>query len=273
MSATVQALNVFLPLAYLVAAALYGMAFGGPDAPAVHRSRRIALIVALFLHAAFFATRTFGLDTVPELGTWGTVSAVAFSTALLYTFIARFMGQANSGVAVLGVVFVMQTMASAFGSPPEGDFRVATVPILHVATSLLATSTVILSGIHGVLYLVLYRQMRRRVFGVLFKRLPDLQELAKLMRRSALAGFILLGIGLNVGIGWAHAEGLSGFSYRDIYVLIILGLWIHLGIVAFSKRMPGLNAWRAALASALGLLIVLSAFLVTLTRHTFHFTA
>jgi len=270
MDATVQALNVFLPLAYLVAAALYAMVFGGPRAPSVQRARRVALLVALNLHAAYFGARMFGFETVPDIGAWTAVSAVAFCTALLYTLIARFMGQANSGGAILGVVFVMQTLASAFTSPPSGEFNVNAISIMHVATSVFATSTVILSGIHGALYLVLYRQMRRHTFGVLFNNLPDLQELALMMRRSALAGFILLGIGVNVGIGYAHALDLPGFSYSDAYVLIILGLWVHLGIVAFSSKVPGLSAWRAAMASSLGFFLVSSAFFVALTRATFH---
>ena len=270
MDATVQALNVFLPLIYLVAAALYAMVFGGPQAPSVQRPRRIVLLFALALHASYFAVRTFGYETYPEIGSWTALSAIAFSTALLYALIARFMGQANSGGAILGVVFIMQALASAFATPPSGEFNPGPVSIMHVTTSLLATSTVILSGVHGALYLVLYRQMRRRTFGILFNRLPDLQELALMMRRSALAGFILLGIGLNVGIGWAHASDLEGFSYRDPYVLIILGLWIHLGIVAFSSKIPGLSAWRAAMASSFGFFLVSSAFLVSLTRATFH---
>jgi len=270
MDTTVQALNVFLPLAYLVAAALYAMVFGGPRAPSVQRARRVALLVALLLHVAYFGARTFGFEAIPEIGAWTALSAVAFSTALLYTLIARFMGQANSGGAILGVVFVMQALASAFATPPSGQFDVNAISIMHVATSVLATSSVILSGIHGALYLVLYRQMRRRTFGALFNHLPDLQELAVMMRRSSLAGFVLLGIGLNVGIGWAHALDLPGFSYSDVYVLIILGLWVHLGIVAFSSKIPGLSAWRAAMASSLGFFLVCSAFFVTLTRSTFH---
>ena len=270
MTPTVQALNVFLPLAYLVAAGLYAMAFGGPEAPRVHRPRRIALLIALVLHAAYFVAWANSTDTIPAIGPWMAVSSVAFSTALLYTLLARFMGQAGSGGAILAVVFLMQTLASAFAEPPLGELSLNLVSILHVATSLLATSTVILSGLHGALYLVLYRQMRRRTFGVLFKRLPDLQELATLMRRSALAGFILLGIGLNVGIGVAHAQGLSGFTYSDPYVLIIIGLWLHLGVVAFSSKIAGVSAWRAAMASTSGFLLIMMAFVITLTRFTFH---
>lgn len=270
MTPTIQALNVLLPVLYLVAAALYALALGGTEMPQLQRHRRLALLVALAAHLALFVALRASPDGFPTISTWTMLSAVAFTTAVLYAIWARLTGQAATGGAVLGVVFGIQLLASAFARPPAGALEGDLVTALHIATSLLASSAIILSGIHGALYMLLYRQMRRRTFGLLFKFLPDLQELAKLTRGAALAGFILLGLGLNVGIGLAHAGGETGFTYTDPYVLIIMGLWIHLGIVAFSSKIRGLNAWRASFAASAGFVFIMLALLMTLTPATFH---
>jgi ABC-type uncharacterized transport system permease subunit len=268
-----QVLTVLLPVAYLVAAVLYAMSFGGPRAPHVDRPRRIAFALALVLHAGLFAMHAYASGGFPKVATtWEATSAVALCTALLFLLVERKRSEAeaSTGSVVLGAVFAMQLVASSLGPIEALPARAGLVDALHVGTSALACSAVVLSGIHGGLYLLLYRQMRRRSFGVLFQRLPDLQHLSRLTRLSALNGFILLGIGLNVGIGLAHLEGVEGFSYTDPFVLVCLGLWLHFGLVAFSGKIPGLSARRAAFAAAGGFVVLLLALVLTLTPISFH---
>ncbi len=270
MNPDLQVFAVLLPTGYLFAAILYAMEFGGPRAPRVVAMRRLAFAMVLAIHAAMFGLLGYGAGSFPRLDTWMAISAVALCTALLFAAISINVENKGIGGVVLGGVFAIQLAASCF-APLQAEAREASlVNMLHVTTSTLASSSVALSGVLGGLYLLMYRQMRLRSFGALFQRLPDLRTLARLTRRSALAGFLLLGVGLNLGIGWAHAEGLDSFSYTDPYVLIILGLWVHFGVVAFSKRIPGVTAWRAAFAAAAGFLALLVAFLLTLTTATFH---
>lgn len=270
-----QALIVLLPVAWLVTTVLYAMSFGGPRAPHVDRPRHAALALALGLHALYFVLRGVESGGFPRVGTtWEAISAVALCTALLFVLVERGHpesgAEASTGSVVLGTVFVLQLLASSSVPLDVEPARAGLVHALHVVTSALACSAVVLSGLHGGLYLLLFRQMRRRSFGVLFRRLPDLQHLSRLTRLSALSGFVLLGIGLNVGIGWAHFEGVAGFSYTDPFVLVVMLLWVHFGLVAFSGRIPGLSARRAAFAAAGGFLVLVLAFVLTLTPASFH---
>ncbi len=270
MNSSLQALSVALPVAYLLAAFLYAMDFGAPRAPRVVGLRRAALAAAAAMHVGLFVVRGEQAGGFPRLDTWAAVSAIALCTVLLFAGVSFNVAQKSIGGVVLGIVFAMQLVSSCFAPLYSTSRATDLVTLVHVATSTLASSAVVLSGILGGLYLLLYRQMRRRSFGALFRQLPDLQTLAHLTRRSALAGFLLLTIGLNVGIGWAHAEALAGFSYTDPYVLLVMALWIHFGIVAFSRWIPGLTAWRASFAAAAGFVVLLLAVLLTLTRATFH---
>lgn len=267
---SLQPIAVALPSAYLLAAFLYAMEFGGPRAPQVDWLRRATLFVAVALHTGFFVVLWSEAGAFPRLDLLTSFSAVALFTAALFALVAWKVEKKGIGGIVLSFVFLVQLVVSCFGSLRPEAKAAEIVHVLHVLTSILACSSVVLSGLLGGLYLLMYRQMRQRSFGVLFRQLPDLRTLALLTRRSALAGFVLLGLGLNLGIGWAHAKGLDAFRYTDPFVLVMLGLWIHFGIVAFSGRIPGVTAWRASLAAAAGFVVLVAALLINLTAATFH---
>lgn len=280
MRTAIQALSVLLPSGYVLAAILHGMAFGGAGAPQVAGLRRAVLTGTLLLHFAFFFLRAEALGHFPVSDVWSTLSAVALSAAALYVVVAGVSGrssnaesQTGTGGVVLGLVCLLQLFASAF-APAEilpragglGPFQV-----LHVATSALAAAALLLSGVHGILYLTLFHQMRARRFGPLFAHLPDLEVLARMTRSSALAGFVFLTIGMNVGIAMAHAEKSAGFHYSSPEVLLSIALWIHFGVIAFSRYIRGFSARRASFAAAGGLIaLLLSLSLILLPGLSFH---
>jgi len=283
MSTMVRALSVGLPPAYMLAAFLHGMAFGGPRAARVAAPRRAVLLATIGIHAIYFALRARELHHFPVSDVWSTLSAVALGAAALQSWItrsprraeldARVPSHAGTGGVVLGIVFLIQLLASAF-SPTEVLPRaggMGAFQILHVATSVLAAAALVLSGVHGILYLVLFREMRERRFGALFAHLPNLDVLARMTRSSALAGFLFLTIGLNVGIGMAHAEAAPGFRYGAPEVLLTLVLWIHFGVIAFSRFIRGFSARRASFAAAGGLVaLLLSLLLILFPGMSFH---
>jgi HemX protein len=163
-------------------------------------------------------------------------------------------------------------MASGLGSfePHARPGGVGAWAISHVVMSTVAAAALVLSGVHGLLYLLLFREMRERRFGRWFDHLPDLDVLSKMTRRAALIGFIGLTVGLNVGIGLAHAERLPGFDYKNPEVLLSLLLWVHFGVIAFSEKIRGFGARRASYAAAGGLVALLLSLFLVFLPHSFH---
>ncbi len=272
MNQALQALGVLLPVLYALSALFHGVVFAGDRSKKIDPLRRNVLNATIAIHCAWFVVRAVEIQQFPANDLWATVSLVAFSTALLYAIVARFTGHAGSGGVTLGFVFVLQLLASAFGSFQASARPTAMGPwaITHVSTSAVASAALILSGVHGVLYLLLLREMRERRFGAWFEHLPDLDMLAKMTRRAALFGFLGLTIGLNVGIGLAHAEKAPGFDYKHPEVLLSLALWAHFGVIAFSEKIRGFGARRASYAAAGGLAVLLLSLLLVLWPHSFH---
>jgi len=263
-----QMLAVLLPAVYATSAALFA---GAVDADR-ERAARWTLRAAIALHALDLVLRAMRVHEFPIVDLWTTVSATAFSTALLWSLVARGARHSGSGGIVLALVAFVQFLASSFIelTPLARAVPLDALRIVHVAMSVVAVSALVLSGLHGALWLTLFREMRKRRFGFLFQRLPDLDVLSRMTRRAALAGFLGLTVGLNVGIGLAHSLKSPGFDYRHPEVLLSLLLWVHFGVVAFSQLIPGLGARRASFAAAGGLVVLLLSLFLMLLPHPFH---
>lgn len=273
MNALLQVLTVLLPPAYLLATFLHGMAFARPEARITELLRKLVTATTIVLHLAWFVAHGERIQCFPIADTPSSASAVVLATLCLQTVLARWMKNPGSGGVVLALLFLGQLFASA-----TTDLRalprttpIDTFGIVHVTTSVVALAALVLSGVHGLLYLTLLRQMRLRNFGALFAGLPDLSVLARLTRGAALAGFLCLMIGMNVGIALAHRDHELGFAYRDTEVALTIVLWLHFGAIAFSRWIRGFNARRASIAATVGLVVVLlSLALLLVPGTTFH---
>jgi ABC-type uncharacterized transport system permease subunit len=273
MVAALQPILVLLPMAYFATALLYGMAFAGERQPHISRLRPLLFGFTVLLHAASFWIRFEAAGGMPHMGTWLLVSSVVFTTLLLYAGINLRSNKRTDGAIVLLVLTVLQLGASAFGTMDAipGSSAQLSFRLLHVSTSVVASAALVLSGIYGSLHLLLYRQMRARRFGPLFSELPNLERLAQLTRHAALAGFLFLTLGLNMGIWMAHRGAISGFDYTDPNVLLTLALWIHFGLIAFSRWIRGLSAHRASFAAAAGMVtLIVTLLLMLVPAVTFH---
>lgn len=268
----IQAALVILPPAYLTLAFLYGMSFAGDAQPDFARYRNPMLVAVLALHASVFVMNAL-VTGAPLANGPRIVSAVALTVGLLFCLVTINARQPTVACLLFLLVFFLQLGASAFG--PLGADAPANFPDavqnIHTLTMLLATAALVLSGIYGLLHLFLYRQLKAQRFGPIVQRLPNLEQLARTTRLAALAGFVFLMLGVNVGIGIAHARGVANFSYTDPIVLLYLGIWAHFGVIAFSRRIAGVTARRASFAAVGGLATLLIAIAIhSVPGATFH---
>lgn len=263
---TAQALTTLLPVLYLLAAGFYGMELGGPRAPHPRRTRHAVSTVLLITHVSWMLVTWRSLGHFPVVDLWTTLSFLALSLLLVYLPLEWFTGLSTTGAFVLGFAFCVQLLASCFTQPlHESELGRSTFFAVHVTTIVLAVAALLLSGFFGGLYLLLLGQIRRGQFGVFFRRLPDLESLSRLNRGAASLGFVLLTVGLNVGIWWAHSGAVAKLDYLDPKVLPVLLLWVVFGLIASSRWLRFLSGRRAAgmavVAASLLIITVIVSFL------------
>lgn len=270
MKTAIQLLQVALPMLYALAAVVHGIAFAD-NAARVEKARKVFLTGAVAVHFAWFALRGLHAGHSPLVGLWPVVSGVVLAAVVFWLLVAREEKHAGSGGIVLGAATLFQLLASGCAAV-EQPLREpqSALSLVHSGTSVVAAAALAISGLHGLLWLLLYREMRHRRFGAAFGHLPDLETCARMMRRAALFGFLGLTVGLNVGIALAHQRAGFRLDYANPEVVGALGVWLYFGSIAFSARIPGFGSRRAAIASCAGLVALALSLLLVFSPLPFH---
>jgi ABC-type uncharacterized transport system permease subunit len=251
-----------LPLLYFVLAA-EGAVRAALASPQRHQRRRVLAGLAVLLHAGLFFAIHHETHAFPLVIPGAALSALALALFRVYSGVEWSTGVRSLSVFVLGAVFVIQLAARAIGFTPGGKAPVATpLFIIHVVTIIASVATLLLSGFFGMVYLVVEREMRSQKFGPLFASLPKLSELASMNRRAAAIGFVLMTIGLNLGIWQAHATARQGFAYTDPMVVITMTAWIVFGLIALSRWVRFLSGRKAAVTAVFGLVMLVGTIVV-----------
>jgi hypothetical protein len=171
MDAVIRLLNVVLPMLYALAVAAYAVDFWREEKDAARAARRL-MDVLLVGHVLYLAARTAAFEHVPLASTPEVLTTVALAVALVYVAVERRIREHRTGVFLVSVSFVLQTLSSAFiggtGEPPSCAARCSPHrfrPSSATRLSRCRPRTACCSA-------SLYHQLKRRRFGRIFDRLP-----------------------------------------------------------------------------------------------------
>jgi ABC-type uncharacterized transport system permease subunit len=127
-----------------------------------------------------------------------------------------------------------------------------------------------MSAIYGLLYLILYKEIKLNKFGLIFNRLPSLEILERLSFYSAIIGFVLLSVAILIGIIWLPTA-FPDFSYIDPKLIGTFLVWILYGIGILSKVFGKWQGKRVVVFSIVGFVIaILSTTLTNFLAQSFH---
>jgi HemX protein len=206
MTLVVSVTTVLLPLLYLVSWGLYLWIFRSDNITPRRIASRFTAVV-LLIHIASLVAKARLYDRLPLGSGLEFASGLAVALMATYLFIERRRRVKQTGFLVAGLAFFLQFIASAFStSVPEAS------PLLHdpgfaghVVLVLLAYTALTVSFLYAVLYLVLARQLGRRQFGLLFRRLPSLDVLERMSVGAVELGVPLLFLSLALGHLWMYS--------------------------------------------------------------------
>jgi len=139
----------------------------------------------------------------------------------------------------------------------------------HVSAAVLGYSAFIVAAVYGLLYLLLYHQIREKTFGLVFRRLPSLDVLDRMNFYAVVAGFVLLTVAIVLGAVWS--THLFGRVKPDPKVLVAVGTWLLYGGAIAARGLVSWRGPRMAYTSLVGFLVVLfSLFAVNFFLTRFH---
>jgi ABC-type uncharacterized transport system permease subunit len=141
---------------------------------------------------------------------------------------------------------------------------------IHVFSALLGYSAITISAVYGLLYLILYKEIKLNKFGLVFNRLPSLEVLETLSFYSAVIGFVLLTLAIIIGIIWLP-KAFPKFSYADPKLIGTFTVWILYGIGILSKIFGKWQGKKVIILSVIGFVIaIMSTILSNFLAKSFH---
>ncbi len=271
MITVVDVLVVGIPLLYAFLVGIYAISFFR-SAPVVERYKTPLLVFTVVCHAAYIMARTVAFDHPPVTTVFEIMTMLAICIAIAYTYIELRTKASNTGLFILLLAFIFQTVSSFSIKDLMEVKEILRSRLLgfHVASALLGYTAISLSAVYGSLYLLLYREIKSSRFGLIYSRLPNLEMLEKMSTKSEIFGFVMLTIAIIVGLAWLP-RAFDNFSYFDPKLIGTMVIWVLYAIGLAAKRMLG---WQGRKTMVLSLIafgfVFLSMTVVNLYMSGFH---
>ena len=244
MQTLLDLLVALLPLLYGLAAVNYSVYFARHD-PFAERTCTPFLVGTVLVHLAFLVLRyvAFGrypIATVPEV-----LSVIAFAVAAVYLYVERVQHSKATGVFLVVMAAALQlaatTLLARAPAPQSALLDKASLWWVHTALAVLGYSAFAVGAVYGVMFLLLYRALKRKRFGLVFERLPSLDVLASMGMGAAALGWAFLTVAIVLGI--VMSASLVPTFWADPKVISSAVVWL-----AYAATVGGyfLLGWRGA---------------------------
>jgi ABC-type uncharacterized transport system permease subunit len=258
-------LNVLLhllPVVYGVAFFNYLLVFFTDDKVAARLARPL-LVSSVAANVLYLLGFTVYFEHIPLVTVYQVLGAIGFALAATYLWVETRTGSPYTGPFILFLALCCQVLNAVF---PKLDHYVpeilqSTLFSIHVSTAVLGYSAFVVAAVYGFLYLLLYRNIRGKRFGLVFRRMPSLDVLDRMNYYASAWGFGLLTIGIVMGFVWAgqafRDDPEVGPIHLDPKVLAALVTWVVFGLALLGRRFATWRGPKMALSSLIGFAVIL----------------
>lgn len=248
----VDILVVLLPILYLSLVGLYGYSFFSSN-PALDRLKFRSLVFLIVIHLLYIGLRTVAFDHPPITTVFEIMTMLAACISIGYAYIELRTNTSNTGFFILLLALIFQVVSSLFIKDLTEIAPILRSRLLgfHVSAALLGYAAISLSAVYALLFLLLYHEIKTTRFGVIYKRLPNLETLEKMSHKSEVFGFLMLTVAIVVGLVWLP-RAFEDFSYLDPKLIGTLFIWFMYAVGIAAKRRLGWQGRRMMIVSIVG---------------------
>ncbi len=244
--------EVVLPIGYVLTAFMYAMDFQQCDAISSKWKTR-TLLTTVIVHFFYIGLHTAEYGRCMVTTPFEIMSLIAFTLAVTYTILELRTGERGTGVFIISMATVLElTSAIMTKLPTSGEANPVLSEMgigLHVSFAIFGYAGFALSAMHGIMYLLMYRELKRGGFGSVYKNLPSLETLQRMAVISSLVGFIFLTVSIVIGTAWLPIV-YEDYSYADPKLIATALTWLIYGILLvfhYAVRVEGSRIVKLAI--------------------------
>ncbi len=241
------------------------------------KSRRIGIGILTFVWVALTAQMILQFINTDRLPVLSAVQSLLFFVWILVTFslIAnRFMKIdfllffTNIIGCVLMVIYTFTDLSNTVG---EGlaERLISELLIVHITFAIISYGAFAIAFVLSVLYLVQYRMLKQKKWGVRLQRLGDLNKLEKMTSNLVVIGVPFLLVSLMHGLLWAHMK-IPDIMWADPKIIGSIILLINYTIYIYFQKIRKFHGKTLAIWNVVCFIIVLINFLVLNNLSKFH---
>lgn len=270
---TMSRLHEWMVVLYAVSLVFYFIDYLNKDKFA-HRIAFWILSVVYVMQTVFLTLYILETKRFPVLSLFEGIYFYAWlliTMSILLHLLSK-VGHATFFLNIIGFIFMtIHTFApTQIQQSAVGEALISELLLIHISFAILSYVAFAMSFVFAILYLLLYRTLKKRKWSKQFGRLPSLQQAATAMKAGIITGIPFLFISLILGVQWAHIV-LVEWSFLDMKIIgsfFILGAY---GFVLFWMQTGKLRGNNSAWANIFAFLFVIINFFLGSTLSGFHF--
>jgi HemX protein len=257
-----QTLHLAAVALYALTAALLGVSFAR-DHRGLPRIAAGVLGAGAALHLAALVGFTREWHELPLVGLGPSLSVLGLLVALGSLGVATLGRTGPLGLILVPVAAAIAAVAQVVGVHPDGEIMDFRGPwfVLHVGLALLGYAALAVAWAAAVMYLLQWRQLKGKRFGMVFRFFPPLDTLDRIGRLALIAGLPLLSAALVLGWAWTKRFGHPMSPANPKVVWGVLS-WLAFAAALGVRLGGGRTARRAALATVVGFALVVISYLL-----------
>lgn len=268
---SIHTINLLLPFFYISTFAIYFYDFqqGGKK---FENSKRVFLFLTLIFHFLYLLLRTIEFNHPPITNVFEIFTVLAFSISFSYFILELVTDIRGTGPFIIIISIIFQIISTLFIQDLSEVREVLRSNLLgiHVISALIGYSGITISAVYGVLYLILYNEIKLNKFGLIFNRLPSLEILERLSFIAAIIGFVFLTVTIIIGIIWLP-KAFPNITFLDPKLIGTFVVWFLYGIGLINKFTGKWRGKKLIILSIIGFsLAILSTMLTNFLAKSFH---
>jgi ABC-type uncharacterized transport system permease subunit len=252
-------LTQVVSMLYIITTLLYGAHFFKDSQPA-KKFKQPALVLTVLTHLVYLGLLTSIAGYRIGYSTFNIMTMVALTLTTTYFFIEFTTKSDKTGFFVIAFATGAELISSIMTAqtPSTSPSFTGIGMGVHLIAAIFGFSAIAIAGLYSFLYLLLFRQIQRNRFELLFQRLPNLEVLEQLIMHAVAFGFIFLSVTLFAGMVEQNATG-GVINILDPKLITLGLIWLIYGTSIFIRPLLGWDIKHMAY-----LLIVLFVFITLL---------
>ena len=223
-----------------------------------------AAVLAVTAHFVALARYTSVWGELPLVGLAPSLSSLALIVGLGLVATLALGEAARVGILLVPLIVVMEAVALFLGVEPAmgvQDFRGAWFA-LHVTLAFAGYGGFFLAAAAGLLYLLQFKELKTKRLGKLFRFIPPLATLDRLVRIGLVAGFVCLSLALALGWAWTVRFQNSLLGDDPTKVLWAVFTWLVFVAALVVRSGGGARERQSAWVTVVGFCLIVASYVV-----------